>query len=86
MNRYNIKSNGYKHEFLINCGDIDMRIIDPIKSNVVVECNCKRDNFGSSKRFKGFEEVNEKKLTFVEAIHVDEVDKDHCNWDSVTDE
>ena len=60
-------------------GDIDMGIIDPIKSNVMVECNRERENFGSYKRFKGIEEVNEKKLTFDEAIHVDEVDKDRRN-------
>ena len=56
-----------------------MGIIDPIKSNVMVECNHEREEFGSSKRFKGVEEVNEKKLTYAGTIHVDEVDKDHCN-------
>ena len=58
-------------------GDIDMEIIDPIKSNVMVECNREREEFGSFKRFKGIEEVNEKKLTYAKAIHVtvDEVDK-----------
>ena len=37
--------------------------------------------FGSSKRFKGIEEINEKKSTCVEAIHVVEVDKGNRNWD-----
>mgnify|MGYP000338370913 CR=1 FL=1 len=60
-----------------------MAIIDPIKSNVMVECNREREEFGSSKRFKGIEEVNEKKLTYAEAIHVDEVDKDHRNWENL---
>ena len=64
-------------------GDIDVGISNPIKSNVMVECNHEREEFGSSKRFKGVEEVNEKKLTYVEAIHVDEVDKNNCNWDSL---
>ena len=41
--------------------------------NVIV----KGKTFGSSKRFKGFEEINEKKATYAEVIHVDEVDKDH---------
>ena len=56
-------------------GDIDMETIDPKKSNVMVECNREREDIGSSKRFKGIEEINEKKLTYAEVIHVDEVDK-----------
>ena len=56
-------------------GDIDMGISNPIKSNVMVECNHEREEFGSAKGFKGFKEVNEKKLTYAEAIHVHEVDK-----------
>ena len=64
-------------------GDIDMETIHPQKSNVMVECNHEREEFGSSKRFKGIEEINEKKLTYAEAIHVDEVDKDHRNWDDL---
>ena len=38
---------------------------------------------GSSKRFKGIEEINEKKATYAEIIHKDEVDKDNCNWDNL---
>ena len=64
-------------------GDIDMGMIDLINSNVVVECNHEREEFGSSKRFKGIEEINEKKLTYVVAIHIDEVDKNHRNWDNL---
>ena len=63
--------------------DIDMGTIDPIKSNTMVECNPGREEFGSSKRFKGIEEINEKKLTYVVAIHIDEVDKNHRNWDNL---
>ena len=36
-----------------------------------------------AKRLKGIEGINEKKLTYVEAIHVDEVDKDNHNWDNL---
>ena len=57
--------------------------IDPIKYKVMIEFNREREEFGSSKRFKGIEEMNEKKLTYVNAIHVDEVDKDHSNWDNL---
>ena len=65
-------------------GGIDMETIDPKKSNVMVECNLERENIGSSKRFKGIEEINEKKLTYAEVIHdIDEVDKDNCNWDNL---
>ena len=59
--------------------DIDMGTIDPIKRYVMIECNHEREEFGSSKRFKGIEQMNEKKFTYAEAIHVDEVDKDHPN-------
>ena len=48
----------------------------------MVECNREMEEFGSSKRFKGIEEINEKKLTYAKAIHIDEVDKDHRNWDN----
>ena len=47
-------------------GDIDMETIHPQKSNVMVECNREREDIGSSKRFKGSEEINEKKLTYAE--------------------
>ena len=57
--------------------------IDPIKSNVMVECNSEREEFRNSKRFKGIEEISEKKLTYAEAIHVGVVDKDYCNWDNL---
>ena len=50
---------------------------------MLVECNRELEDIGRSKRFKGIEEINEKKLTYVEVIHVDEVDKDHCNWDTL---
>ena len=60
-------------------GYIDMEIIDPKKSNVMVECNREREGIGSSKMFKDIEEINEKKLTYAEVIHVDEVGNDHCN-------
>ena len=45
-------------------GDIDMETIDPKKSNVMVECNREREDIGSSKSFKGIEEINEKKATY----------------------
>ena len=48
-----------------------------------VECNREREDIGSSKRFKGIEEINEKKLTYAEVIPVEEVDKDNCNWDNL---
>ena len=52
-------------------GDIDMETIHPQKSNVMVECNREREDIGSSKRLKGSEEINEKKLTYAEVIHVE---------------
>ena len=36
-------------------GDIDMDTTHLQKSNVMVECNCERDDIGSSKRFNGSE-------------------------------
>ena len=53
-------------------GDIDMDTIHPQKSNVMIECNREREDIGSSKRFKGSEEMNEKKLTYAEIIHGEE--------------
>ena len=41
------------------------------------------DVVGSSKRLKGIAETNEKKQTYVEPIHVDEVHKDNYNWDNL---
>ena len=64
-------------------GDIDMDTIHPQKSNVMIECNREREDIGSSKRFKGSEEMNEKKLTYAEIIHGEEVEKDNCNWDNL---
>ena len=64
-------------------GDIDMDTIHPQKSNVMVECNREREDIGSAKRLKGSEEMNEKKLTYAEIIHVEEVEKDNCNWDNL---
>ena len=64
-------------------GDIDMETIHPQKSNVMVECNREREDIGSSKRLKGSEESNEKKLTYAEVIHVEEAEKDNCNWDNL---
>ena len=60
-----------------------MGTIDPIKIDMLVECTLAREEFGSSKRFKGIAEINEKKLTNGEAIHVDEVDKDNRDWDNL---
>ena len=64
-------------------GDIDMNTTHPQKSNVMIECNREREEIGSSKRFKGSEEMNEKKLTYAEIIHGEEVEKDNCNWDNL---
>ena len=64
-------------------GDIDMDTIHPQKSNVIVECNREREDIGSSKRFKGSKEINEKKLTYAEVIRVEDVEKDNCNWDNL---
>ena len=50
---------------------------------MMVECNCAREEFGSSKRLKGIEEISEKKLTYSVAIHVEKVDKDNHNWDNL---
>ena len=36
---------------------------------------------GSYKRLKGIEEISKKKLTYIEAIHVDEGQTDNRNWD-----
>ena len=47
----------------------------------MVECNREREDIGSSKRFKGSEEINEKKLIY--AIHVKEAEQDNCNWDNL---
>ena len=41
-----------------------METMDPKKSNVMVECDRERQDIGSSKRFKGFEEINEKIATY----------------------
>ena len=60
-----------------NEGDIDMETIYPQKTNVMVECNREREDIGSSKRVKGNEEINEKKLTYAEVIHAKEVEKDN---------
>ena len=59
--------------------DIDNGTIDPTKSNMMLECNRAREEFGSSKRLQGIVEISEKKLTYVEAIYVDEVHKDNHN-------
>ena len=58
-------------------GDIDMETITPTNSSIMLECNRAREEFGSSKRLKGIEEINEKKQTYAEPIHVDEVQKDN---------
>ena len=42
----------------------------------MVECNRAMEEFGNSKRLKGIEEISEKFLAQVEAIHVDEFHKD----------
>ena len=44
-------------------------------------CNRAREEYRSSKRIKGIEEINEKKLTYVEGINVHEVQKDNHNRD-----
>ena len=49
----------------------------------MVERNRAREEFGSSQRLKGIQEINEKKLTYVKAIHVDKVVKDNRNWDNL---
>ena len=48
------------------------------KSNGMVECTRERQDIESSKRLKGNEESNEKKLTYAEVIHVEEAEKDNC--------
>ena len=50
---------------------------------MTVQCNREREDIGSSNKFKGIEEINEKKFTYAKVIHVDEVDKDNCNWDTL---
>ena len=64
-------------------GDIDMETFHLQKGNVMVECNREREDIGSSKRFKGSQEINEKKLIYADVIHVEEADKDNCNWDNL---
>ena len=39
-----------------------METIHPQKSNVMVDSNHEREDIGSSKGFKGSEEINERKL------------------------
>ena len=51
--------------------DIDNGTIDPTKSNMMLECNRAREEFGSSMILKGIDNV--------EAIHVHEVHKDTHN-------
>ena len=41
---------------------------NPQKINVMVEGNREREDIGSSKRLKGSEESNEKKLTYAEVM------------------
>ena len=67
-------THSHAHSYLFYCTE---------STTILYKCNCGRKEFERSKRFKGIEEVNEKKLTYAEAIHVDEVDKNHCNWDSL---
>ena len=45
-----------------------------------VECNRAREEFGSSKRLKGIEEIR-RNSQYVKTIYVDEVDNDNHNWD-----
>ena len=47
-----------------------MGTIEPIKRNTMIECKCAMEEFGSSKTPKDIEEINEKKLTYVAAIHI----------------
>ena len=64
-------------------GDIDMETIHTQKSNGMVECTRESEDIGSSKRLKGSKESNENKLTYAEVIHVEEAEKDNCNWDNL---
>ena len=43
-------------------GDIAMEAIAPQKSNIMLECNRAREAYRSSKRLKGIEEINKKKI------------------------
>ena len=49
------------------------------EQRAMLECNHVREEFGSSKRLKGIEEISEKKLTNIEAINVDEIHVDNHN-------
>ena len=60
-------------------GDTDLETIHPQKSTVMFEGNHEREDIGCSKRLKGSEELNEKKLTYAEVIHAEEVEKDNYN-------
>ena len=51
-------------------------------NNIMLKCNYLSEELGSSKRTRGIEEINRKKLTYFEAIHVDEGHKDDHNWES----
>ena len=62
-------------------GDIDMGTIAPTKSNLMLECNCAREEFGSSKILNDIDKITKKILTYVEAIHEDKIHKDIHNWD-----
>ena len=56
-----------------------MGTIALIKRNIMNQYNHASEEFGSSNKLKS----NEKKLTYVVAIHIDEVDKNHRNWDNL---
>ena len=60
-----------------------METTHPQKNNVMVECNHEREDVRSSKRFKGSEEINQKKLTDAKVIHVEAAEQDNCNWDNL---
>ena len=61
LDRDDVKNNGSINMNSLKIeGDIDMETIHPQKGNVMVECNHEREDIGSSKRFKGSEEINKK--------------------------
>ena len=69
---YDIKDRVYERGSLTIYGDIEIEIVYPKKSNIMLECNNLIEELGSSKIRRCFEEISEKRLTFVEATDVED--------------
>ena len=56
-------------------GYIDIETIVLEKSDILLECNHSSEELGSSKRLKDDKGINGKKLTYVEALQVNKVER-----------